>query len=239
MLKASRSAQVLETLNAMAVITGRELNEFAATMLLKDLEPYSEKEILIALAKCRRELRSFPTLAEIVARIDDGRPGPEQAWAMIPVTEEESVVWSTEMQEAYGTVRELLARDEIAARRAFLEVYAKIVAENRANRIPPRWEPSLGTDPARRSLAVSEAVRRGRISIEHARELLPDFGGSRPSRAQLTGPGPDRQGSELQSIACGVNPVLEDLGAKSLPEQPTALRENIAKIRERLKRSEP
>lgn len=188
-MKASQSDKVREALKLMAQLSGRELSPAAVAMLFMDLEGFTEEAVLVALERCRRELRGFPSLADIVARIDDGHPGVDEAWAMLPISESDSVVWTDQMREAFGDVRHLLERDEIAARMAFKEIYGRLLGEARFNRTPPRWTPSLGHNPAGRTRVVKEAVARGRLSEAQARLLLPDVPAAPPvKRPQLTGP---------------------------------------------------
>lgn len=122
------------------------------------------------------EGRFAPKPASIIALIDamrpDGRPGADEAWAMIPMDEAGSVVWTQEMAEAYGIACHLLD-DRIAARMAFKEAYIRIVDANKRNGIQPTWSPSLGHDKAGRDAALAEAVRLGRLSADHAIGLLP------------------------------------------------------------------
>lgn len=172
-----RNRDRIELLQALAVtaeLTGTELSEPAARMLADDLTAYPLDLVLAALIRCRRELHGRLTLAAIIDRLDDGRPGPNEAWAMVPQDEAGSVVWTTEMAEAYGVAAPLLGAGQvIAARSAFLEAYAANVTRARAEQRPPRWFPSLGHDPLTRVAALDEAVRKRRIGADHARALLP------------------------------------------------------------------
>lgn len=84
------------------------------------------------------------------------------------------------MAEAYGVAAPLLAVGQvIAARSAFIEAYAANLTRARAEQRAPHWFPSLGRDPLTRAAALDEAVRKGRLALEHAQALLPA-----PDRAQ-------------------------------------------------------
>lgn len=167
--------RLLQTIEATAEIYGKTMSPFAAEVLLTDLSDYPEEEVLKALTKCRRELRNFPTLADITSRIADGHPGVEEAWAMIPKDESTSVVWTEEMRDAFGVVRSQLDDDPIAARMAFKEVYSRLLTESRSSRKAPKWEPSLGFDRHSRDAALQEAVSKGRIQLEYAQSLSPQI----------------------------------------------------------------
>lgn len=166
---------LLEALAVTAELTGTQLSEGAARVMADDLSHYPVSQVLGAFSRCRRELKGRLTVAAIVERLDDGRPGPEEAWAMIPQGEAESVVWTTEMAQAFGVANPLLQlNDPVAARMAFKETYLAAVTLARSERQPVHWTVSLGHDATMRAAAVEEAVRKGRITSEHATRLLPN-----------------------------------------------------------------
>lgn len=168
------SKALLQAIAVCAELTRTQLSEAAARVLAEDLARYPEPQVMHALSRCRRELRSGLTLADILARLDDGRPGPEEAWAMIPRDEAASVVWTSEMAQAWGVAAPLLAQgDGVAARMAFLERYRALVQLGRDAGVPPQWTPSLGHDPLGRESALIEAAERGRLSASHVAVLLP------------------------------------------------------------------
>lgn len=166
---------LIEEIKATAEIYGKQMSEMAAILLIGELKAFPESAVQFALGKCRKELRTFPTLADIISRIDDGRPGPEEAWAMIPKDEYSSVVWTEEMAEAFGVARGMIETDEIAARMAFRETYSKLLAASRSAGVPVKWTPSFGVDKESRAAAVELAVQKNRISQGHAANLLPDL----------------------------------------------------------------
>lgn len=166
--------ELLQALMVTAELTQTTLSRAAAKVMVEDLAHYDHRAILAALKRCRMECRGALSLADIIARIDDGRPGPEEAWAMIPTNEDVSVVWSAEMQQAYGVAAPLIALgDHVAARLAFRETYVRLITQARAEHSPPRWSPSLGRDRAGRQAALEDAVRKGRMTQGQAARLLP------------------------------------------------------------------
>lgn len=167
---------LIQALAATAELCGTNLSEAAAKMLLTDLADYDERAVLVALSKCRRELKGRLTLAEIISRIDDGRPGAEEAWAVLPFDESTSVVWTDEMSEAFWVAYPLIQEGEkIAARMAFKESYLRLVADAREHRTPARWTVSLGHDKNGRHPVLAAAVEKQRITPGHARALIPNF----------------------------------------------------------------
>lgn len=165
---------LIKAIAVTAELTGTELSLDAVKMMINDLSAYPEQQVLDALVRCRRELRSRLTLADVISRIDDGRPGPESAWAMIPKNEFGSVVWTNEMAEAFGVAYRLIEDgDTVQARMAFIEAYRDRCSKARDEGMPVKWLPSLGHDPHGREHVLMEAVEKGRLTSDHAKRLLP------------------------------------------------------------------
>lgn len=187
--------QIAEALAVTAELTGTQISPGAARVLAQDLAAYPKAQLLGALSRCRRELKGRLTVAEIVNRLDDGRPGPDEAWAMIPRGEEETTVWTEEMATAYGAAAPALADgDRAAGRAAFREAYIAAVADARANAKPVAWQVSLGHNRAGREGAILEAVQKGRLTHAQAERYLPNP----EALANIAGP------ASLQSLMAGV-----------------------------------
>lgn len=162
-----RDAGLLSAIQTTAEVIGEPLSREALVMMVADLDDYDDHQVIAALRLVRRECRGRLTLADIIARIDDGRPGPEEAWSMVQVGEQDTLVWTDEVRTAYGAASPLLADgDAVAARMAFLEVYRREVRTARAESRPVRWTASLGHDAAGRERAVADGVERGLIEWE-------------------------------------------------------------------------
>lgn len=164
--------KVRETLEAMCSIYDKKMTPQAIVLLMADLSKYTEGELLEALRRCRGELKFFPSIAEIKERIPDGHPSPNEAWAKLPKTEEESTVWTEEMSGAYNVAHSLImSGDMVAARMAFLEKYKELVAESRANNQRATYSLSLGYDREGRADTIKKAVELKAISPERARAI--------------------------------------------------------------------
>lgn len=170
----SPSKELISAVAVTAELCGRTFSEPAARMFVMDLAAYPEEQVIRALSRCRKEVRGVLTVADVVSRLDDGRPGAEEAWAMIPKNEADSSVWTDEMQEAYAVAGPLLSEgDEIAARMAFKEVYLRKIIEARDAAKPVNWTATLGHDKHGREAAINRAVSMGRLTSDHAKHLLP------------------------------------------------------------------
>ena len=116
--------------------------------------------------------RFLPMPADIIAQLegaaaDDGRPGPEEAWAiaLTGADERATIVWTDEMAQAWGLAQPVLhGGDQVGARMAFREAYGRLVdAARRAGRYVT-WCPSFGHDLIGRDEAIDRAVQRGMLA---------------------------------------------------------------------------
>jgi hypothetical protein len=170
------SVELLEAVAVTAELCGRVFSEPAARVFMQDLEPYPEPAVMKSLARCRREVRGILTVQDVVSRLDDGRPGAEEAWALIPMDEQASCVWTDEMAKAFAIAAPLLCeRDRVAARMSFREAYSRLVSEARDAGVRVEWSPSLGHDSRGHEAVLLQAVRAGRVSLEYARGICPQI----------------------------------------------------------------
>ena len=170
----SASIELIKAVAVTAELCGRVFSDAAAEVFVSDLEGYPEGLVIAALARCRKEVRGILTVQDVISRIDDGRPGADEAWAMMPFSETQTVVWTDEMAKAWGVAQPMADNgDHVSARMAFKEVYNREVAAARDRREMVRWIPSLGTDKTQRASALEIAVKMGRLTNDHAKSLLP------------------------------------------------------------------
>lgn len=166
-------SELVKAIGVTAELTGTTLSAGAAEAMARELQPFPADKVMDALRKCRRELKYRLTLAEVIGRIDDGRPGADEAWAMMPFDESQSVVWTDDMAQAFGVCGPLLQQgDKVAARMAFKEAYAKLVAKAKDAGVPVTWTASLGHDKNGRDAVLQEAIERGRLSHSMAAPLM-------------------------------------------------------------------
>lgn len=126
--------------------------------------------------------RFFPMPADVLAQINglieqhDGRPGAEEAWALVlrGQDEAETIVWTGEMAQAWEIARVVMqAGDEVGARMAFKEAYQRRMDDARRAQQPAAWSVSLGHDPQRRASVVADAVMAGRLPASALLPALP------------------------------------------------------------------
>jgi hypothetical protein len=178
MMDANDKKQFLQMLTKAMGAYGKPLPDAGIIGAWVDvLTPYPLQVIGMAFAAYCDENGEFaPVPAGIAKRckVMDGRPGPEEAWAMLPTDESQSTAWTDEMAQAWGIALPLIEDgDRIAARMAFKETYAKLVTAARDQKQPIRWSMSFGDDKNSRQTALADAVRLKRIQLDSAIALLP------------------------------------------------------------------
>lgn len=166
---------VLKTIAVTAELTGTELSEPALRVFEARLSDYPEKDVLAALEKCQVELRGRLTVADVIDRIrtSGGHPSGNEAWALVISSqdEEETVVLTDQVAEAAAVAQSIIdSGDEVGARMAFRDAYDRIIRDRHD---APRWFPSLGTNVAKRQIALERAVLAGRLQKTHIDGLLP------------------------------------------------------------------
>lgn len=110
---------------------------------------------------------------------DTSRPGAEEAWsiAVRACDESETVMMTDEIAQAWGVAQPIFnLGDEVGARMAFKEAYARILSLAGG---PAKWWPSIGSDPHKRDTVLAEAKRTGLLPAPTATALaIEDKSGS-------------------------------------------------------------
>lgn len=166
--------KLLDEIMITAEVTGTSLSKAGAMAFVRALQRYPEQQVIASLHRCQVECKYKLTIADIVSRLDDGRPGVEEAWAQCPWSEADTVVWTAEMSSAFYAALPLLEQgDAVAARMAFKQKYEREISQARADGKQPTWTIALGHDKAGREDVVREAVRAGKITSSKAVATLP------------------------------------------------------------------
>lgn len=158
-----KKSQLTEALGVTYAAVGQEVSDAALEIIAGDLSGFDDSGVLESLSRCRRELRRI-SLADILDRIPNGHPGPEEAWSMISgyIGDEDATVVLTSAMRAAFFAADALSDDLIAARMAFKEVYIRDLALCRNEK--PEWTVILGHDQTRRDDALRLAHKTGRLT---------------------------------------------------------------------------
>lgn len=169
---------LLDSVSAMLSRGQYMPNEISTGIFFRTLAAYPMDAVRGAFEAHVRGSSFVPAPHDILKFLaaSDGRPGPEEAWAIALRSRDErdTVIWTVEMGKAWDTARAVLAGgDEVGARVAFREAYNRHVDEARQRSQPVQWKAVMGHDPARRVEALSAAAKQGLV-VERADELLAD-----------------------------------------------------------------
>lgn len=170
------TSELIEDIAATAeVCGGSKWSAAAVRIACAHLRQFSEPAIRQSLLRCQQEVKGTLALADIVARMPDGRPAPDVSWSQVSGPETETFVTTDEVMGAWAAAQPLLAAgDAVAARMAFLAKYREITAHGRIAGRAPQMTVSVGTDRSRAETVLTDAVKRGLLpeSDPHVRGVL-------------------------------------------------------------------
>jgi hypothetical protein len=170
---------IAQQILGLAEYYDKTLSSNQIEMFVEDLGSINLEQLKFAIKKYRTDPKSvfFPLPSKLIGLVSesDGRPGDDEAWAMIPKDEDASVIWTTEMAEAFGVCLPLIYEDKIAARMAFKESYEALIKNARQNGKPVKWLPTFGRDKLGREAALRVAIDKNRITLGHAQSIVPEF----------------------------------------------------------------
>ncbi len=172
--------QLNDDLVGTAYAVGSNLPDAALTIMVKQLSKYTYPQVKAALNRCTLEVTNRLPLAEIIKRIDDGRPSPEKAWSEVQhLGESDSKMLTLEQNKAFCMVSTSLIDGDtsakIAARQTFMEVYKQEVAKNRTEGLPVQYFLAVGDDAQGRQEAILLAVQEGKLLQDKAIGMFPQF----------------------------------------------------------------
>jgi len=162
----------------------------AVSAIFEALIDYDLTSIKTALSQHSRICKFAPTPHDVIKILDIGnkRMSADEAWALCPTNEDDTVIWNEDIAMAHDAAVHLLDEgDKVAARMAFKSAYNRICEKADIERRPIKWSVSLGFDKEKRNSAIRKAVTDGLISLDHANKLLPSSLVAGPIGKLLTG----------------------------------------------------
>lgn len=189
----------------VAGCSGKPVVPHLLAMYIENLEEYAPAHVSKALDRCLIEVSGHLSIAHIIERIPkpgNARLSADEAWAELPRSEAQTVVWTPESAEAWGMVKHLIGDDDTAARMAFREAYNRLVTKAEHEGREPKWEVSLGTSEALRESTIQRAIERGRLTREQARGYrlaLPEPASKRGLSATGSTRRPDDDETDMQT----------------------------------------
>lgn len=150
-------------------------------LFFQALADYPLPQVRAAIGTHVKRGKFTPTPADLIEHLEaasasDTRPGPEEAWAIALTARDEhdSIVWTSEVAEAWGIARPVLdTSGAISARKTFIEAYERLVSLARTTRRPVVWTAHLGWDKGRQAMVLQRAVDLGLLPAKKVAGLLP------------------------------------------------------------------
>lgn len=164
--------EVIKALAVAAELCGTNLSVEAARVFAMKLQAYPKAQVLQAIDRAMEECKGRLTLADVISRIDDGRPSADEAWGMIPKSEHDTAVCTREMMRATCGIADMIENDPIPGRLAFKAAYEREVRQARADNRPIEWQITLGWSVSGREGPVMDALAKGRITHQQAANAI-------------------------------------------------------------------
>ena len=173
--------------NLILAVDGKEPTPQQVALYCKSLADQPVQHVRDAFRVTLEEDDRF-IFSRIMRRVreKDGRPAAEAMWLEVCADESQTVWRTDEANEALPQTRVSALgvavaendKQQIAQiRDAFKRDYDEAVKIARREGRPIRWHESIGFDKHHRESKMKEAVLLGRVSVDHAQMLLPDFSG--------------------------------------------------------------
>lgn len=192
MLTEDNKKDFAEILRATAEVYSKQPpSPIAMRMFFSSLQKYDMAQIEMAFTMHIKTSKFMPTVADIIDYIESTNPamkrlGPEEAWAAVPKSEDESGVMTDEMIAAWSVAKDFIhSGDMIAARMAFKEAYARECETAKMMGKPVHWFLSRGHDGRDVESVVKEAMRLGRLPDKTGNALLLECGHKAPINSQF------------------------------------------------------
>ena len=185
-------AAFAECLTAAAEVYGKAVSAAAAEVWFAALKDVTIEQFRAAMMEHMRNPdggQFMPKPADVIGQLRgasrrDGRPGADEAFAMLPKTERDTAIWTQEMATAwYAGACDLYHTDRVGARMAFRDSDERACTAAREAGEPVRWTISMGTDAQGRAEPIRKGIEQGRIA-QAAAGLLSDQSAPAPAVLQ-------------------------------------------------------
>jgi len=172
--------EALKFLLAVFEQSGSQSTPELARLIELTFGEYDSQLLMKAGVEAMKKSKGRVTIAELQKHVDllrptdaDEHPSAEEAWALVPHSEDDTTHMTTEMMDAVsrGGVNTYLERqDFIGAERAFKRLYDENVSKSRAAGSKAKWRLTIGHDRSRRVGGLEKAVSKGVINSDQACE---------------------------------------------------------------------
>lgn len=223
---------------------GSRWSNAASKVVASQLAIYGDAAVIHACKRCQLEVKGTLSMADIIARIPDGRPAVAVAYAQVSGSEADTFITTDEVLAAWGIARQTDG-DKFAQRAAFDAAYKEICASNRINGVFPKQIVSIGHDKARAKAAIEAGVKQGLLEPTDpvAREYFPDAKPALPPGApqpkQLPAPRNKAEYKTQVNREADIAAIVAGLAAKLEPvDEKKAAKLTAAEIQARFRQLE-
>lgn len=165
----------------------QEINKTQIEMWVDEFKNFTPNEIFSAYLKLRSSSTRVPLPVHVKNIIFDF-PTADEAWALIPKSEDDFAIWCDEMRIAFSVCRQLLEIDEVAARMAFKGSYESEVLKSKSENKRPVWTASEGFKNNNKDSTLRMAIGRGWIKEDEAAKWSYEYALQSPKYLQIEGP---------------------------------------------------
>jgi hypothetical protein len=154
---------------------GKALSNGAMEFCFELLADYPFSLIKQAVKAHAKTAKFAPAPADIISLLEAGnkRPTADEAWGIVPKSEQDSAVWTDEMAAAWLLASPLYyGGDKIGARMTFKSVYERECSEALIMQKPINWWLSRGDNKSHLENTVINAEIRGLLTQQQVRNVL-------------------------------------------------------------------
>ena len=200
--------QVIHNLKVAFEVMGQDVSREATEVMASRLFRFTYPQVKAAIGRAIDESKYKITVAEIISRIDDGRPSPTQAWqSMSQFKESDAYYVPDEMHRAWcGVSTDMEHADnsiKIACRQSFLETYEKMCQESCDQGKPISYFLSQPQGIGREQKVlevITKAIAQGQITTDKAVAYLPHMKSEIEQGIMIT----HKHDSELAGLIGGI-----------------------------------
>ena len=137
-------SETMTAFTATAEMLGKNFTNNQLVLFAESIAKHDQGQVIDALRRVREECQFF-SLAEVLNRIDDGRPEAEEAWSLVSFDESETIVINNDFGKAMAVAESAyLSGDKVGAKFAFKEKYKSTVSAARSRGEKVNWFISFG-----------------------------------------------------------------------------------------------
>jgi hypothetical protein len=152
---------------------GKVYDQDGLMFVFEILEEYQLQAIQQAVKVYARQNSNAPQPSDIIKLLNTGntRLSAYEVLPEMPQSEDDTVVWTPEAQQAWGEASKL--KSHYSRDKSFVEAYERLCKESELLNRPITWSVSLGENVSGRQSVLEAAYAKGRITLVTLQHYLP------------------------------------------------------------------